>query len=300
MEMVACMITRSVGKGGANLAADVLTVQTLLARHSPWVSPATVPSANGVCGEDTIAAIKSFQLQGAALASADGQVSPRGFTIKRLELQSISGPAHRIFEDVCWGHLGGALTDADFNTAAVTLGCEVNAIKAVALTETKRSPWDELGRPTILFERHKFRGHSNGIYTPTHPDISGPQGAYGLYRVQYAKLKRAAMLDEVSALKSASWGAFQILGENHLACGFTTVSTFVDAMMREETDHLAAFVQFVIANSGMHKALKAKKWATFASLYNGPNYADNDYDTKMQAEYDALQLSNPPSPVRGK
>jgi hypothetical protein len=101
--------------------------------------------------------------------------------------------------------------------------------------------------------------------------------------VQSSKLKRAAVLNEAAALKSASWGASQILGENHVASGFATVAAFVDAMMGEEKDHLAAFVQFILANSSMHKALKNKEWAIFASKYNGPNYADNDYDTKMQA-----------------
>ena len=291
MKAAVHMITKSVGKGGANVSADVSLVQTLLARHAIWVSPAALPVASGVCGEDTIAAIKSFQIQGAALATADGQVSPRGFTIKRLELPSISGPVHRIFQDLCWAH-SGSLTDTNFASATVSLSCEVNAIKAVALTETKRSPWDEVGRPTILFERHKFRGHTSSAYNASHPDISGPQGAYGLFRVQYTKLKRAAMLDEEAALKSASWGAFQILGENHNDCGFATVGEFVTAMMREETDHLSAFVRFIIANSSMHKALKDKKWATFASLYNGPNYAANDYDTKMQTQYDELQAAD--------
>jgi len=105
----------------------------------------------------------------------------------------------------------------------------------------------------------------------------------------YTKLKRAAMLDEEAALKSASWGAFQILGENHVECGFATVGDFVTAMMRQEADHLAAFVRFIQANSGMHKALKAKQWATFALLYNGRNYAANAYDTKLQTRYDALR-----------
>jgi hypothetical protein len=75
---------------------------------------------------------------------------------------------------MCWGHSGGALTDADFAGAARLLDCEDNAIKAVAMAETKRSPWDEVGRPTILFERNKFRGHTNIAYNASRTDISGP------------------------------------------------------------------------------------------------------------------------------
>jgi N-acetylmuramidase len=108
------------------------------------------------------------------------------------------------------------------------------------------------------------------------------------------------MLDEAAGLKSASLGAFQILGENHVDCGFATVAGFVTAMMREETDHLAAFVQFILANSGMHTALKNKNWATFASLYNGPNYAINQYDTKMQTQYDELQAQQLAAQARGR
>jgi hypothetical protein len=31
--------------------------------------------------------------------------------------------------------------------------------------------------------------------------------------------------------------------------------------------------------------LKAKDWAKFAKLYNGPNYAINKYDIKLEAAY---------------
>jgi hypothetical protein len=289
------MITRGVGRGEANISADVVIVQRHLARHRQWVYPEPWPEANGNCGTYTINAILEFQRHACSLLAPDGRISPRGFTYQRLQMANIPFPAHRVFQSMCWAHTGGSLTLADYTGAATRLRCEVNAIRAVANVETKKSPYDELGRPTILYERHKFRTHSNGRYNLTHPDISGPQGGYGLFRVQYSKLYRAAVLDEVAALKSASYGMFQILGENHVAAGFPTVGAFVDAMMGEERDHLAAFVSFILANPGMLTALRNRNWATFARLYNGPNYRDNDYDTKMQTEYERLEAAARPA-----
>jgi len=35
--------------------------------------------------------------------------------------------------------------------------------------------------------------------------------------------------------------------------------------------------------------MKNKEWAKVARLYNGPRYAANAYDTKMQNEYNNLK-----------
>ncbi|MCR8935678.1 N-acetylmuramidase domain-containing protein [Pseudomonas sp. A4] len=36
----------------------------------------------------------------------------------------------------------------------------------------------------------------------------------------------------------------------------------------------------------LHKALKGRKWAEFAKLYNGPDYQRNLYDIKLQRAYE--------------
>ncbi|MCY7315094.1 MAG: N-acetylmuramidase family protein [Rubrivivax sp.] len=38
----------------------------------------------------------------------------------------------------------------------------------------------------------------------------------------------------------------------------------------------------------MHRALQRQDWASFARAYNGPGYAQNNYDTKIAAEYNRL------------
>jgi hypothetical protein len=290
------VISASVGDGGKNLEADVKIVQNLLGRHWMWLVPLTTPAVTGKVDTGTIMCIKQFQTTAAVLLHPDGVVSPHGFTIKQLARPMIPAPVHKIFTSVTFTPLPGGLAQADFDAAAKTLGCDSAAIQAVAQVETKQSPWDSLGRPTILYERAYFSGFTKNAYDVTHPDISSPAGGgYGLFSAQYPKLHRAAVLDETAALKSASWGAFQIMGANFQAAGYTNVADFVTAMMLSESKHLAAFVSFIAANPGMLTALKALNWASFASQYNGPGYADNDYDTKMANAYKAL--SPPPKPA---
>ena len=278
-------IKNSVGKGGKNDAADMEIVRNHLVRHRQWIDSDLRSVA---LSEDVLAgAISKFQERACSLVNPDGRVDPNGFTMKRLSLTLIPRPRHRVFLSQCW-NAGVALTDADFRAAASTLGCEKEAIQAVAIVETRRDANDELGRPTILFERHKFRDFTLGAYNSTHSDISGPQGGYGRFSAQYEKLRRAAVLNEEAALKSASWGAFQIMGFNHSTAGYGTVDAFVDAMIGSQANQLNAFVSFVGADIGMKTAIINKDWARFARLYNGPGYAKNNYDTKMDTEYQAL------------
>jgi hypothetical protein len=284
------LIAKGVGRGRTNDPSDVLVVEQLLVRHGRWTFPQGLPVANGTADAATVAAIEAFQRNAMGLLRPDGTVDPGGLTIRFLDRPTIAGPRHKVFREVCWARPEtSAITPALFEAAATSLGCEVAAIRAVAQVETKRSAWDEEGRPTILFERHKFRTHTGGAYNRSHPDLSGPQGAYGRFSAQYPKLRRAALLDEAAALKSASWGTFQILGENHKAAGHDTVEAFVDAMMENDARHLEAFVAFVGANRAMRKALQDKDWAGFASRYNGPGYRDNDYDNQMRAAYERLR-----------
>ena len=119
-------------------------------------------------------------------------------------------------------YTGEKITADDYIIAASQLNCEVAAIKAVAQTESPREAFqDFLGKkmPSILYERHYFKRLTGGKYNKSHPILSGPRGNYGLYSAQYKKLLEAMSLDEEAALKSCSWGKFQIMGANYKNCG---------------------------------------------------------------------------------
>lgn len=243
----------------------MLFVQQALIRHRKWLHGAPPPQPTGRFDATTATAILAFQREAAVLPTADGIVSPRGFTVAQLARETIPPLRHRIFLAMCWAHPNDTLSDADFAAVARDLSCEVAAIHAVADTEAKDSPWDSVGRPVILFERHKFAAHTGGRFNDTYPDISNARlGDYGLPHAQYDRLRRAAVLDEQAALKSASWGLFQILGENHEDAGYGRCDTFVTAMMQSRGNHLRAFVSFVAANPATLRAIQTRDWAGFA------------------------------------
>lgn len=282
-------IAESVGIGGKNAASDVAVVRELLVRHKGWLSAATMVSSDGDFDAKLGEAITEFQREACSILKPDGRVDPKGFTLSRLNLTTIPKPKHKAFLLMCWSRSGPGLQEQDYKSAATLLGCELAAVKAVAEVEVStRGAFESTdGRPTILFERHKFKKHTSGAYNVTHKDISGSYSArsYGKYRDQYPKLRRAAVLDETAALKSASWGAFQILGENFKDAGYDSVAAYVDAMLESEQKHLKAFVSFIQSNTTLLNAIRDKDWVAFAKGYNGPKYKDNDYDTKLADAY---------------
>jgi N-acetylmuramidase len=185
------------------------------------------------------------------------------------------------------------LTDEDFARAAKALNVEVAAIRAVAEVEAAGAGFIADGRPAILYEAHIFHAETKGKHAKEKDRrgvaLSSPKWDRSLYgatgAAQHARYEDARKLDPDAANKACSWGTFQILGQNHKACGFDTSQAFVDAMWTGgAAAHLDAFVAFVKANN-LDGPLRAKNWAAFARGYNGPSYAVNKYDTKMASAY---------------
>jgi hypothetical protein len=185
--------------------------------------------------------------------------------------------------------VGGALTlnDQDFKRAADRLNCEVAAIRAVAEVESGgKTGFLPDKRPKILFESRWFHKLTGGRFDASHPDLSTADWVHN-YKggaAEYGRLEAAIALDRQAALKSASWGMFQILGANHAAAGYDSVESFVKAQVDSEGAQLDAFVGFVVTNK-LDDELRDKRWADFARGYNGPGYAANRYDEKMRDAY---------------
>jgi hypothetical protein len=183
------------------------------------------------------------------------------------------------------------LKDLDYVVAAQMIGCEIGTIKAVRMVEAPKGGFLPNGKPVILFEAHLFSAATGRQYDLTHPDISSMKWNRKLYvggAGEWVRLNLAIELNRSAALQSASWGMFQILGSNYKACGFATVDDFVNAMAESEKAQLMAFVKF-IKMRGLDDELRNKNWAKFALHYNGPRYAENNYDVKLQTAYQKLK-----------
>lgn len=185
-----------------------------------------------------------------------------------------------------------ALTEEDYAWAADFLKDDIPSVKAVKEVEAPNGGFLKDGRVTILFERHVMyrRLSVNGLnpdnYTAKYPDVVNKKtGGYLGGAKEYTRLDIAKSIDVTSALESASWGAYQIMGYHWKALGFPSVEAFVNAMQTSERKQLEAFVKFIQIDPVLLKAIRDDDWVTFARRYNGANYAKNSYDTKLAAAF---------------
>jgi hypothetical protein len=181
-------------------------------------------------------------------------------------------------------------SDEAYAHAAWFLMAETRAMKAFATVEAgPEGAFLDTGEPVILFERHIFSRLTERRFDRIAPDISNPiAGGYGKYSEQHARLQKAVSLDHDAALKSASWGLFQVMGFNHTVVGFPDLQRFINAMYRSVDDHLRAFVMFIRSNPNLVDALRAKDWSRSALYYNGTGFARNKYDEKLTIAYAEL------------
>lgn len=188
------------------------------------------------------------------------------------------------------------LTHQDYRDVAEANDLEVAHLKAVMEVESLGDGFNKLGKPVILFEGHKFHQFTDGEYSndPANKDISYPKWTKkwytGTQEGEYARLQRAVILDIEAALKSTSWGLFQIMGFNHKKVGYDKVAEFVAAMGSDEREQLEAFIMFIKNTKRKGKTLlqhlREKNWEDFAYGYNGAGYKSNKYDEKLKKAYE--------------
>ncbi|MNJ15696.1 putative peptidoglycan binding domain protein [compost metagenome] len=195
------------------------------------------------------------------------------------------------------------LGNATLVAAAERLGVELAAIYAVNEVESLGQGFLANGKPKVLFERHvmynrltmpldegdnvaDLKRHADEL-AASHPHLVNPRpGGYIGGAGEHQRLAQARMLDANRADESASWGGFQVMGYHWARLGYPSLADFVTRMHRDEAEHFEAFVRFIETDPALHKALKGRKWAQFAKLYNGPAYARNLYDVKLERAYE--------------
>ncbi len=189
--------------------------------------------------------------------------------------------------DLSFKGRGKRLDDIDLPKLGHKLGVGEDEMHAFIDVETRGYGFDKLGRPLMLFEPHVF-----------YRNLSGPKrdqavkaglayktwGAKPYPKDSYPRLRAAIAIDETAALKSASWGLGQVMGDSYDAAGFKSVQYMVEAMKDDEELQLEAAVNFILANK-LDDELRRHDWAGFARGYNGPGYAKNTYDVKLAEAY---------------
>lgn len=225
------------------------------------------------------------------------------------------------------------LGEDDYQKATDTLmdmGYEVQAavLKAIVEVESSGSGFLNDGRAKILFEGHKFWhwlkefGKKPEELISGNEDILYEKWTRQYYRGgagEYDRLSKAMNIDRKAAIYSASWGKFQILGENlehyiksriydesdenHQKAPklyYTDVNDFYQKQNESEYYHLLDFIAFITTktannNDGISVPLisfltgndpSTFDWGKFAYGYNGKGYKENNYDTRLKRAYE--------------
>lgn len=238
--------------------------------------------------------------------------------------------------DLFDNYVGGDITEDEWEKTANAIECEQEVLKAIAEVESGgRSAFWRLNKadgryvPAILYERHYFSNATQHKYDKDHPDISWPTGyrkknqlgkadvkmsdgkvdtddIYSDYASAYLRLINAYRLNSDAALKSCSWGKFQIMGDNHVLCGERDIDRFIAKMCASEAAQIGLLAEFIRRkprswkdpkNKALGKeislwdAVRTKNWAAIAFNYNGPSYKTYDYDTKLKNAYEEHKKS---------
>lgn len=190
------------------------------------------------------------------------------------------------------------LTEKDITDAAKLLKVEPAVVKAVNEVESSGRGFLVDGRVKILFEGHIFweqlldrkldparyvKGNENVLYK------TWTKKYYVGGKAEYDRLNKAADIQPDAAFTeaayaSASWGLFQIMGFHYKILGYDEIIQFAGDMKESEGKQLAIFCKFVEVN-GLATFLRKKQWTEFAKRYNGPGYAANKYDQKLEKAY---------------
>jgi len=180
----------------------------------------------------------------------------------------------------------------DYKSLAAKLGIKEAVLRAVVDVESQGDGFLPDGKPKILFEPHIFwkqlkaQGIDPNKVRKGNEDILYPtwqQGKYGKVSEQHTRLNRAMKINAQAAFESASYGAYQILGNNWKSLGYLTYHEFVADAYTEE-GQIDMFTRFLKINK-LIPSLQKLDFNTFALKYNGAAAAKNKYGEKINQAY---------------
>lgn len=181
---------------------------------------------------------------------------------------------------------GVRIQSVDFPRVGHEIGVGEDEIRAVVAVEAAGSGFDKQGRIKILFEPHVFWRCLPSALRPMAEQLglAYPKWKRDYPADSYPRLIQAMKIHETAALKACSWGLGQILGENHIAAGYSSPQAMVQDFTRDEDNHLEAMIRFIKHNK-LDDEIRAHNWAGFARGYNGPGYAANNYHINLANAY---------------
>lgn len=189
---------------------------------------------------------------------------------------------------------GKVRTAQDVIDAAKGIGILPAALHAIMEVEAGSQGFYADGRLVMLPEPHVlFRELA------TQPAVQSRAVAAGVaYRVWKTKPYPAKVDDRYAlfnrmtevagaemAARSCSWGLPQMMGFNHLVCGYKDAVAMVEDFALGERQQVFAMCQFIARQPALLAAVRAGRWGPVARIYNGPKYRDNRYDERLAVAF---------------
>lgn len=170
------------------------------------------------------------------------------------------------------------LDAVDIPRMAARINVPEDRVRAVDETESRGAGFDKQGRPKMLFEPHLFYRMLTGKErdAAVSAGLAYPKWKKDYPSDSYPRMGLAMKINRAAALRAASWGRYQCLGDHFAMLGYDSPDAMVRAFMDDEEAHLEGFVTFII-NSGVDDDLRAGRYDVFFRVYNGPAYAQNGY-----------------------
>jgi hypothetical protein len=177
------------------------------------------------------------------------------------------------------------ITPDQVKALAASYGVEYAALMAVITVESSGVGFNPpTGKIIIRFEptwfkRLKTDWQDDTVHTTWENTGVGNQAA------QWAAFDNAFAESADDAMKSASVGMMQVMGFHYDELQFENVGQMWDFAKVSEANQVELGLRFIKSEPVLMLALQAKSWELFALHYNGENYKENEYDTKLLTAY---------------
>jgi hypothetical protein len=196
----------------------------------------------------------------------------------------------------------------DFVNAGAALNVRPYLLHALYITESSGSGFDENGRLKILYEPHVVSRNtgrrldrikfpwvwqdrkievnlSYRRWIPLHKVARDQWHPYKEDSTGRWEMLATTYELEANALMGASYGGFQILGENAASLGYRDTVDMIEHMYEGEAAHLDAAIRFIRRNNGLD-ALRRGDSQVIERIWNG-KYAGGRFAAKFDRHSEA-------------
>lgn len=177
--------------------------------------------------------------------------------------------------------MSAALSKIDIAELALKFGYPAKRVGAVDTVESNGNGFSlKTGRIIIQFEPSWFKRNKNDWLKDTKNTL-WQSNRVSDQTEEWKAFNSAFASDPNAAMKSTSIGRMQVMGFHYKLLGFNTVGAMWDFAKQSEKNQLELGLRFISKNPKLDKAIKTGDAKTFAYYYNGENYRQFKYDTRL-------------------